>query len=96
MSRKKCPKCNTWNENQEECTNCGHLLNYWKQREVSIAENEKVRAEALNDKLDDFVEAWKNSRWWILKGLYYFFYSIWFSLMAIVSFIVMIVAALPG
>ncbi len=29
----KCQKCQTWNEDQDYCTNCNQLLNYEIQRE---------------------------------------------------------------
>jgi len=91
----KCPSCHTWNENRDYCSNCNHLLNYEIARKLEIEKKEVQEANREKDAIDNLIHRMKNSRF-ILKGIFYFFYSIWFIFAAIVSFFVAIIAAGPG
>lgn len=78
----KCQKCQTWNEDQDYCTNCNQLLNYEIQREqvrekMEIAEQKRPIGQFLRylDTLkqsDNPVNKRKylflNVTWWLLIG----------------------------
>jgi hypothetical protein len=91
-----CAKCHTWNENQDHCTNCGHLLNPDLIRKIELEKKEKLEAGRELDKVDLFLHKVKNSRFILVRVAYYLFYSIWFIFTAIVSFFIAIIAAGPG
>jgi Na+/melibiose symporter-like transporter len=92
----KCPSCHTWNENRDYCSNCNHLLNYEIARKLEIEKKEVQEANREKDAIDNLIHRMKNSRFILVKGIFYFFYSIWFIFAAIVSFFVAIIAAGPG
>ncbi|MFZ9847213.1 MAG: hypothetical protein ACO3EE_03545 [Flavobacteriales bacterium] len=92
----KCLHCHTWNENRDYCSKCNHALNYEIARKIEIAKKEEQEANREKDALDKFIYRMKNSRFILVKGIFYFFYSIWFIFAAIVSFFVAIIAAGPG
>lgn len=95
-SLKKCPKCETWNEDKEHCTNCGELLDYWKIREQEVAAKDKEFAERPIPKTDQFFIDMKSSRFLLVRMVYYILYSVWAIVMAIVTFFMMMIAYGPG
>lgn len=95
-SLKKCPKCNAWSENSDHCTNCGELLDYWKIREKEVAQKEKEQAEKPLSDFDNFILSIKNSKFILIRIIYYIFYSVWVAMVAIVSFFMYMVASSPG
>jgi hypothetical protein len=95
-SLKLCPKCHTWNDNKDYCEKCDHLLNHEIARKIEVEKQEAKEANRELDAVDLFLHKVKNSRFIIVRGFYYFFYSIWFLFTAIVSLGVAIVAAGPG
>jgi len=92
----KCPKCNTWNENCDYCSQCNHVLNYELIRKAEIQKQEREEANKKKDAIDIFLHRMKHSRYILVKGIFYFFYSVWFVFAAIVSFFVALIAAGPG
>lgn len=95
-SIKKCPKCSQWSEDQETCPHCGELLDYWKIRERDVAQKEKEEAEKPPSDFDKFIESLRHSRFILVRIIFYFFYSIWVGMIAIVSFFMYMVASAPG
>ncbi|MES2627689.1 MAG: hypothetical protein V4616_01860 [Bacteroidota bacterium] len=95
-TQRKCPNCKTWNGDNDHCTECGYLLNY----SIRLAEENKEREiewEKKNrDRFDEYLHRFKTSRWLPVRVLYYILYSIWFTLFALVSFLIYSVAAGPG
>ena len=85
-----------WNTNVTHCSNCGAILD----PHLQLKRENELREEAVRnrtkDKVDLFLEHFKTSRWWLVKGLYYVLYSVWFLLFTIVSFFIYMVAAGPG
>lgn len=92
----KCPHCHTWNENRDYCSQCNYLLNYEISRKLEILKKEEQEANREKDAIDIFIHRMRNSRFILVKTLFYFFYSIWFIFAAIVSFFVALIAAGPG
>lgn len=93
---KLCKKCNNWSTNQDFCPYCGNLLNHQTIRNLEIKKKEELAANREKDAIDLFIFRMRNSRFIVVKGIFYFFYSIWFIFAAIVSFFVAIIAAGPG
>ena len=95
-SLKKCPNCDTWNENLERCKNCNELLDYWQIRAKEAAQKDKEFRERPIPKSDQIFMNMKTSRFWLIRGIYYALYSVWALLIAIVSFFMMLIAYGPG
>ena len=63
---------------------------------MEVENQEKQHLNREKDTVDVFLHNMKHSRFIVVKGLFYLFYSIWFVFTAIVSLGVAIVAAGPG
>lgn len=83
---RKCPKCATWNGDNDFCTVCGEVLSPQIIEERREAVLEEIRNSVPPDKFDLFVEAWKNHRFFLFRAVYYLFYSVAMIFMAIASF----------
>ncbi len=95
-SLKLCPKCHTWNNDRDYCEKCNHLLNHEIARKIEVEIQEEKEANRELDAVDIFIHKVKNSRFLLVRGVYYLFYSIWFIYTVIVSIGVAIIAAGPG
>lgn len=94
MGEKKCPNCEKWSKwtqgLQDICEHCGHEL----------SAQEKEKAKRMTDHIQKTEENWmffikdSDPNWLVyLKKTGNFFYTIF---MAIISFILWLVAAFPG
>ena len=92
---RKCPKCNTWNKEEDYCTNCGTVLS-----PVIIEEQrEKKREEERRrepTKFDIFLNNWKNSRFFLLRALYQILYTVGVIFITIASFFAWLAASPNG
>lgn len=93
---RKCPKCSTWNGDNDYCTNCNHLLNYQMQLEQEDKERDEKKKQIIPDPLEKFFLKWKASNWMVVRVAYYIFYSIWFAFFAFMSFILWLILMGPG
>ena len=94
--QRRCPSCGAWNGDEDNCTHCGQVLNPKLIRDKQDAAREERRKKERPSQLDEFVESWKNSRWLLLRGLYWVAYSVWFVIFSIVSFFLVLIAGTPG
>ncbi len=94
--QRKCPGCGTWNEEDDHCTRCGHLLNPVLIEARREEERERQRQSIPPDKLDIFLHRWKHSRYPVLRVLYTVLYSIAMIFFAIASFFAWIAASPNG
>ncbi len=92
----KCSNCETWNANVDYCTSCNHPVS----REAILKAREVVREEKSKEipisKLDKWIGNWKKSSNPFLKYSYKIASFIWIIYMAIVSFVLWMVALGPG
>ena len=93
---RKCPECSTWNTDSDYCGNCGRLINPYLEIKQENEQREAAIKNRTKDRVDLFLEQFKQSRWWAVKALYYLLYSVWFLLFGLVSFFIYMVAAGPG
>ena len=93
---RKCRKCNTWNTDNDFCTNCNAPLSPQEIRKAEVAELERKEADKPKDKVDLFLEKMKDSRYILVRGLYYICFSLWAAFMAVLAFFLWLVAATPG
>lgn len=90
MRRIKCPKCGTFNENLDYCSNCGTLINFKKRREIEHQKSEKRRQLFHEqDEKTSFaaVDKYKNHRFFLVRVFGYIIYYVWTAVMAIGAFI---------
>ncbi len=93
---RKCKTCNTWNKDNDNCTNCGALISPSRLREIFIKKRNKRNENLPPDKFDVFLNKWKNSNNLLLKGLYYIFYSIlsvFFGIAFLIAYLVALISA---
>lgn len=93
---RKCPKCGTWNGDNDYCTNCNHLLNYQMQLEQEDKQREEDYKKRIPDPLEKFFLKWKGSQWVLARITYHIVYSVWFALFAFFSFIMGLIFLGPG
>lgn len=93
---RKCPKCQTWNQDNDLCSQCGELLS----PELIEIKREEIREEIRQNTplppLDIFLAKWKNSRFWILRILYKILRTIAVIFLAIASFFAYLAASPNG
>ncbi len=90
----KCPACKTWNENVANCENCNQLLQSETQRKVELEAKQLADKNRPKDKIDIFVDSFKNSTNPFVKGIYYVVQSVGLLFVLIAS--VMLGFALLG
>lgn len=94
--QRKCSYCGFWNEAVDYCVQCNTPISSEAVRQNRQQIELDKKAKEIKPKLDAFFERWKNSSNPILSILYKIAYGIWTVYMAIVSFIIWIVALGPG
>ena len=94
---RKCNRCGTWTVDNDRCSNCGNEINFEKiKRRDQKKQTQKIIQEKGPDQIERFLNRFKNSRFILVKGLYYLLYSVWFVLASIVSFFMFLTAMGPG
>ncbi len=89
----KCPKCQTWNDDSDYCSNCNELLNYQIKREQ---EWEAKKAAQPKDKIDVYIERLKTSDKAIERALYWAMKSVWFLVIGFAVSVILFTALGPG
>jgi hypothetical protein len=96
MIERKCLKCQTWNQDERFCKNCGAAL---APDEIIKEEDEKralLESQKKPDKLDVLLNKAKHSKYLPVRILYYLLYSVAMVVFAIASFTAYLVAWSPG
>ncbi len=96
MKEQKCSQCKTWNTNEKRCTNCNAPL---VSEEVNKDYRELIdREDALKPatKAEILFGKMKQSSNPLVKGLYYFLFSVSTVYFFLVSIVLYMVAAMPG
>ena len=65
-------------------------------REKELQVQKEREASKPPDKWDVLIQRLKNHRFWIVRAVFYFVYSIWFVLFTIISFLISLIALGPG
>lgn len=92
---RKCPSCHTWNKDLDYCSQCNTLLSPKIIEEQREEIREKRRHRAPN-KLELFLQRWKESKYWVLRAIYQILYTIGFIFFAIASFFAWLAASPNG
>lgn len=92
----KCPKCQTWNENLDYCSNCHQLLNYAIQKQQEDSQKQLEALQKPKDRMELYLERIKNSDKAIDKMIYLSLKSTWFLLVAFVSLALAVLVFGPG
>lgn len=96
MIERKCLKCSTWNHDERFCKNCGAPL---APEEITRIEDEKyaaLQAQKPKPKLDILLDKAKNSKFIVVRILFYTLYSVGVIVFAISSFAAYLIAWSPG
>lgn len=96
MIERKCLKCQTWNQDERFCKNCGAALAPDEIIKEEDAKREALIAEQPKSKLDILLDRAKHSKYLLVRILFYFFYSIGVIVFAISSFVAYFVAWTPA
>lgn len=94
--KRKCPKCGTWNGSENNCTSCGEILNYNIIRKKEDEKRVKEFSTKPPDGIENFLNKFKNSKFFLIRWVYYILYSVWFIFALILGGILYAVAAGPG
>ncbi len=96
MIERKCLQCQTWNEAEDYCKNCGEALSpkaLDKKREERLAAEEAAREPT---KLEIYQERAKNSKYLLVRIAYHIVYSIFLFIGAIGAFLAWLTAMANG
>jgi hypothetical protein len=76
----KCPKCKTWNENQDYCTNCNEILNQalrtkieWEQREAEYQNRPKGTFDVWLETMKVSDKIWQRAVYKMLQSAWFLF-----------------------
>ena len=95
--QRKCPSCDTWNKDEEYCTNCGQLLDPDKLRKEEKLEREKQKVLLRKpNELDHWLEKVEKSKNPFIWLIYRIVRTVWVVFAAIITFILYAIAAAPG
>ena len=86
MAEIKCSKCGTWNKDLDYCATCSELISPILIEEEREKVREEIRQNTPPTKLDIFIEKWKNSRFFLIRAVYYILYSIGFIFFSVAGF----------
>lgn len=92
----KCSQCGQWNSDVEVCNNCGNALSLKKIEEKRLEIHKKKDQFRTPNSFDLFLEKMAQHPNPVVKVVYYFLYSVWAVLMALVAGILYLVAGTPG
>jgi hypothetical protein len=87
MIERKCRKCGTWNKDEDYCNNCGAVISLKEEERIETEIKIQEEKNKPKDKIDLFVEKYKNHNNIIVKGIFYIFYSIYLVFAAIGAFL---------
>jgi len=93
---RKCGNCQTWDIDKDYCTECNVIISAELKDKLAYEQKEKELRNAPKEKFEIFLEKWKSSSNYILKGLYYICYSIAFIFFSIAGFLAYLAAASNG
>jgi hypothetical protein len=95
-TERKCPTCNTWNTDEDYCTNCGTLLSPQIIEEKREEEREERRKNKPPTKFDIFLDRWANSKYLGLRILYKIVYGVSVAFFTVASFFAWLAASPNG
>lgn len=93
--QRKCPNCNTWNNDEKYCTTCNTLLDPIQIEEEREKQREVIRQNSTS-KFDEFLHKWEHSNYLFLRILYKILYTIFFIFFAIAGFFAWLAASPNG
>jgi uncharacterized membrane protein YvbJ len=96
MKEIKCPTCNTWNTDVEFCRNCGQPLTA---KQLNIQYRKEIDEEDSKrppSKIELYMAKQMKSENLLIRGVFYFLYSVWVVYMAVVGFFVYMIIGTPG
>jgi uncharacterized membrane protein YvbJ len=96
MKEQKCSHCKQWNVDAARCVQCGAPL---IAEEINKDYKKKLDEEfdsKPDTKFDILTKRMKNSPYVLVRGSYYFLFSVWSIYMFFVSVFVFLAAATPG
>lgn len=87
MLQIKCRKCKTWNDGGDYCKNCNAVISMREEERLETEIKKEIERNKPKDKIDLFIEKYKNHNNIILRGIFYLFYSIYLVFAAIGGFL---------
>lgn len=93
---RKCTICGTWNLDNDFCTSCGKAIS-----PIELEKIEVIKRQSFADKLEQSIVdkefmKYKNSKNVFVRQLFKIMYSFWVVYMAIISFMLWLIALVTG
>ena len=86
MLQIKCRSCQTWNNDRDYCINCNSVISIQEEERIENAKKKEIERNKPKDKIDLFVEKYKNHSNIFIKGTFYMFYSVYLIFAGIGAF----------
>lgn len=93
---RKCMQCGTWNLDNDFCIDCAAPVSPKEIQKVVATQKQQLKQSVPPGKLDAWILKIKNSTNPIIRALYKIMYSFWVAYMAVISFILWVVAWMSG
>ena len=77
MVERKCTNCKTWNQDVDYCINCNAVISLKEEERIETEIKIEIERNKPKDKIDLFVEKYKNHPNLIVRGIFYIFYSVY-------------------
>lgn len=87
MLQIKCRKCKTWNDGGDYCKKCNAVISMEEEERLDIEVKKEIERNKPKDKIELFIEKYKNHNNLILRGIFYIFYSVYLLFTAIGMFL---------
>jgi hypothetical protein len=87
MLQIKCRKCNTWNNGGNYCEKCGAVISMEEEERLAQKIKKEELAKSPKDKFTLFIDKYKHHPNFVLRGIFYIFYSVYLIFAAIGGFL---------
>ena len=94
---RRCKSCKTWNDDVDYCVSCGAVISLELSEKLEWEAKTKAKSEIPPTPSETFFEDHiKNSRFLLVRWVYFILHSIWVILVTILSFFLYMIAMAPG
>ncbi len=96
MIQIKCRKCNSWNNGGDYCKNCNAVISMREQERLETKAKQDAEDAKPDDKLDIIIKKYRHHKYFIVRAIFYVFYSIYLIFAAIGAFLAWLLVMSQG
>jgi len=89
---RKCSNCGQWNGAEDYCKKCNSPISIKVIEAIETVEKKRIEAKKPEDKFDIWLNKVRHHRFFLIRFIFYIFYSVWIVFMGIGSFVAWLTA----